>query len=223
MGSDKKRMGFSFFVWVSASLFILAAANWTFNKFIDLFTSVSIWWGMVVLFLAIFLIAAFLYAAYNAVPIVKEILNGVLGLNTTHVAQENSIQEASKRSPTNLQESDKNRAKFDKDIELAKLNIVSDEWRSRRSDAYALIFTFLAVIYAAITGLAAQIASNQITTSLFTLVFIAILIFGFVAITLQLLMVNERREKRLCELNSLVRKVESHESIGDLYEILRKK
>src|SRR5213593_4263022 len=104
---------------------------------------------------------------------------------------------------------------FNRDIELVKLNIVSEEWRSRKSDAYALIFAFLAVIYGAITGLGNQIASNQVTTSPFTLLFLVILVVGFVALVVEFFMVNERREKRLCELNSLVRKVESRDSIGD--------
>src|SRR5439155_26622371 len=92
MASDKKVRGFMFFFWVSASLFILAAANWAFNKFIDLSTLVSSGWSIVVLFLAILFVAAFLNAVYNGVPNVREMLNGILGLNTTQGVQENAVQ-----------------------------------------------------------------------------------------------------------------------------------
>src|SRR5437660_929827 len=112
MASDKKVRGFSFFFWVSASLFILAAANWTFNKLIDLSTLVSLGWSIVVLFLAILFVAAFLNLTYNAVPNVRNILNGVLGLDKERCVEGPNV------SPNNIREPDKNQAKFEKDIEL---------------------------------------------------------------------------------------------------------
>ena len=92
MASDKKVRGFRFFFWVSASLFILAAANWIFNTFIGISNLVSnslgfgvsnatsYLLGVGILLLAILFVASFLNLVYNAVPDVRDILNGVLGL-----------------------------------------------------------------------------------------------------------------------------------------------
>ena len=52
-----------------------------------------------VLILAILLVAAFLNLAYNVVPNIRAILNGVLGLDKEHCV------EGPKASPTNIQES----------------------------------------------------------------------------------------------------------------------
>src|SRR5437016_9244298 len=73
-------------------LFILAAANWIFNTFIGISNLVSnslgfgvsnatsYLLGVGILFLAILFVASFLNLVYNAVPDVRDILNGVLGL-----------------------------------------------------------------------------------------------------------------------------------------------
>src|SRR5439155_25486575 len=122
MASDKKVRGFRFFFWVSASLFVLAAANWVFNFFIAISGSISYLLGIGVLILGILFVAAFLNAVYNGVQNVREILNGVLGLNTTQGVQETSTPETPKMSPKNSQEFVK-KPKFDKDFQILKINI----------------------------------------------------------------------------------------------------
>src|SRR5438876_2728232 len=132
MASDKKVRGFRFFFWVSASLFVLAAANWIFNDFIGLSNvvsnslglgvsnAISYLIGVGILFLAIFFVASFLNLVYNTVPNVRDILNGVLGLDKEHCTKGPNV------VPTNIQESDKGQAKFDKDVELLKVSIISE-------------------------------------------------------------------------------------------------
>src|SRR5437867_4131018 len=155
MSSNKKVRGFRFFFWVSASLFILAAANWTFNSFIGISNlvsnsfgfgvsnAVSYLLGVGILILAIFFVAAFLNAVYNGVPNVREILNGVLGLNTTQGVQENAIQRDSPGNRTSLQESDESQPKFDKEVELKKLDLVSEEIRNRYFTALGIYFALM--------------------------------------------------------------------------------
>ncbi len=87
-GGDR---GIRFFFWLSASLFLLAAANWTFNTFIAISGQTSYAWGIVVLLLAILLTATLLMSAYHGVPQVRKILDGVLGLNKAQqMSQESS-------------------------------------------------------------------------------------------------------------------------------------
>src|SRR5438552_13305450 len=154
---DKHVRAFMFFFWVSASLFILAAANWAFNKFIDLSTLVSSGWSIVVLFLAILFVAAFLNAVYNGVPNAREILNGILGLNTTQGVQENAVQRDSPGNGDSLQESDENQPKFDKDIELLKISLVSEEIRTAYFNFNAIYFSFMIPVAIVELGFGSQI------------------------------------------------------------------
>ena len=80
MASVKRVRGIRFFLWVSATLFILAGANWLFNDFIAISNSTSFWVGIGVLMLSIVLVGALLNVAYTLIPNVREILDGVLGL-----------------------------------------------------------------------------------------------------------------------------------------------
>ncbi|OLB69062.1 hypothetical protein AUI06_09620 [archaeon 13_2_20CM_2_52_21] len=105
-----------------------------------------------VLILAILLVAAFLNLAYNVVPNIRAILNGVLGLDKEHCV------EGPKASPTNIQESDKNQAKFDKDVELLKASIISEELRGRYYTAIGALFSLLTAILAAIIALSVTVS-----------------------------------------------------------------
>ena len=202
MASDKKVRGFSFFFWVSASLFILAAANWTFNKLIDLSTLVSLGWSIVVLFLAILFVAAFLNLTYNAVPNVRNILNGVLGLDKEHCTKGPNV------VPTNIQESDKGQAKFDKDVELLKVSIISEELRGRYYTVMGALFSLLTAILAAIIAL-----SVTVSDGLTKLGWLGILgIIGFAVATTAFRTITRYREQ-VPQVDSLIETIEKGQKI----------
>ncbi len=146
MTSDKKDRGFRFFFWVSASLFVLAAANWIFNTFIGISNLVSnslgfgvsnatsYLLGVGILLLAILFVAAFLNLVYNAVPDVRDILNGVLGLGKESEGGATSPAEGKKGKRTTYAEL----VKDDPRIQIEDIALLF----SSEVEAYASSFTF---------------------------------------------------------------------------------
>src|SRR5881628_3410992 len=71
--SSGDNRGFRFFFWLSASLFILAGANWLFNDFIGISNLIGVsgpasyLLGIFVLILPILMVAMLLSAAYRGV------------------------------------------------------------------------------------------------------------------------------------------------------------
>ena len=223
MSSDKKVRGFRFFFWVSASLFILAAANWTFNSFIGISNLVSNSFGLGVsnatsyllgvgiLLLAIFLVAAFLNAAYAAVPNVREILNGVLGLDKAQGVQETSTPEAPKESPTNPQQSGI-KPKLDKDYQLLKINFAWDYYLGTFL-AWTAVFSGALIGVISIIFQAGNVLGFPLTE---VLTFLAIV----VTVSLYWSRAIWRFQGRHSYVDQLIKKAEDGETLGDLHDIM---
>lgn len=96
-----KERGFRFFFWLSASLFLLAAANWTFGTFIGISGLASFLWGIVILLLSILLVATLLMSAYHGVSNVRQILDGLLGLDKEQTSRAVQTNEDAKGTQLN--------------------------------------------------------------------------------------------------------------------------
>src|SRR5213080_3575671 len=218
MSSNKKVRGFRFFFWVSASLFVLAAANWVFNFFIAISGSISYLLEIGVLILGILFVAAFLNAVYNGVPNVREILNGVLGLNTTQGVQENTIQRDSPGNRTSLQESDESQPKFDKEVELKKLDLVSEEIRNRYFTALGIYFALMIAMIAAAFDIGIRAGSGE-TVPVFTVIGLLIVFLITARLTFG---TSKRYRKIFAQFQPLIKNIEDGKTNGDLNDILKK-
>src|SRR2546425_9287553 len=168
MASDKKVRGFRFFFWVSASLFILAAANWIFNDFIaisNLLTkslglsvsdSISYALGVGILLFAIVLVALLLNLAYDVLPDVRVILNGVLGLDKGVNSEATSPTEGRKGKRTTYVELVKNDSRIkDEDIALlfsSEMDHYGSFWLFFVGLAIGLLTTLLNLVVVVGTG-----------------------------------------------------------------------
>lgn len=113
--------------------------------------------------------------------------------------------------------SNKNQPEFDKDVELAKINLVAEEWRGNR---LMYLGTLLSALVAVIAISSAARFANQISM-LESVVAIAVTIVIIIpyAYYTQFL----PYEKRIRYLDTLLRKVNAGESIGDVEDLLKRK
>jgi len=107
--------------------------------------------------------------------------------------------------------------KIDKDIELAKVNVLAEEWRGMfQMKLGALLTTFIAV---SAVLLAAEYA-NQIS---WTLTILGVIFTGLFSLTMGKRYFVRPYDARLQRLVGLLKKVEAGQSIGELSELLKEK
>ena len=112
--------------------------------------------------------------------------------------------------------SHENQPKFDKDIELAKVNLVADEWR-------AFLLTNVGIYLSAIIAIDAAIVSGEIARQLpFLGAVLAVAVSGAWLVGMMYLRSLRPYQKRVKDLDVLLGKVYKGESIGDVETLLKK-
>jgi len=112
--------------------------------------------------------------------------------------------------------SDEKQSNFREDIELAKLNIVAEEWRGS-------FLIKVGTLLSALVAISAVILSAQYAKQLdWTISVIAIIVVG-IFILWRIRSTERVYRKKIERLDVLVRKVYTDESIGNLSELLKEK
>jgi hypothetical protein len=113
--------------------------------------------------------------------------------------------------------SEKNQPKFDKDIELAKINLVAEEWRGNK---LLYLGTLLSAFVAVLALSSAARFANQISFLQDDVVIVVtIIIIAPFAYFTQF----RPYERRLGYLGTLLRRVNAGETIGDVDDLLKMK
>ena len=107
--------------------------------------------------------------------------------------------------------------KFDKDIELAKINLVAEEWRGNK---LLYLGTLLSAFVAVLALSSAARFANQISMleSVVAIVVTIVIIIPYAYFSQFL-----PYEKRIRYLDTLLKKVNAGESIGTVDELLKKR
>jgi hypothetical protein len=224
--SAEPHRGLRFFFWVSVALFVVASANWIFNDFIGISIalanflgtgSATYWvWSAVILMLAIILVAQFLNLTYTFVPNVRLILNGVLGLDK---AEPCPVPQTTKDAEVEAT-SDGNREPI-KEIELKKIDLISEELRTRYYTALGLYFSVLIIIITSLFSIGLALTNPTVTLFLFALVgFPLLLIVGLLDAVL-ILRTAKCYSHQLDELDKRIGNLERGERMGTVREELR--
>ena len=112
--------------------------------------------------------------------------------------------------------SQKNEPKFDKDVELAKVNLVAEEWRS---SVLLNLGTLLSVTVGLDAVLYASVIANQTSTLAATI--LVVFFSGFFGSSGYLISLRPYR-KRIRRLNTLLDRIRDGQPIEDLETLLKK-
>jgi hypothetical protein len=218
MTSDKKIRGFWFFLTLSVGLFVTAGIAWFYTLFwegivtflvnpsVSLSEKLSFIEGVLPGTASLVILFTFLlWGLYSLNPDrfpVRDILDGLLGLSKDH------YKEPAAKAKT---ETASDIPKFDKETELLKITLVSEEIRSAYWNFNAIYFSFMIPVAIVELGFGSQIGIAVYVGLLSVLLVLA-----------GLAIVSTRRYlRRFSRLQPLIHNVENGKANGDLNEILK--
>ncbi len=107
--------------------------------------------------------------------------------------------------------------KFDKDIELAKINLVAEEWRGS-------LLTSVGTLLSAMIAIFAVVSASELTRQLTFLASLTIIVVvGAYFVSVMYVRHLRPYQKRIQQLDVLLKKVYNGEPIGDVEDLLKKK
>ena len=113
--------------------------------------------------------------------------------------------------------SQKNAPKFDKEIELAKINLVAEEWRAN-------VLMLLGTVLSALVGIAVVISAANFANQISFEAAVVVLLFEVAFFSSYgVIFLIRPYQKRLPYLDSLFKKVYDGEPIGNVADLLKKK